>query len=106
MKLFAVCAPAGFNNLKVFKDLVNYTVCIISSAIIPFIFSLAFVMFLWGMTQFLMNSEEEAKREKGRQFMIWGIIALTVMVSVWGLVKVLGGTFNVPYVIPKVQNTV
>lgn len=27
--------------------------------------------------------------------MIWGIIALTVMVSVWGLVAILGNTFNI-----------
>jgi len=36
--------------------------------------------------------------------MLWGIIALAVMVSVWGLVKILGDTFNVnTTVLPKVK---
>ena len=37
---------------------------------------------------------EEAKKAKGKQFMIWGIVALTVMMGVWGLVGILGATFG------------
>ena len=86
-----------------FQDLLNYASCIISQAVIPLIFALALVMFIWGVVQFVINSDEEAKKEKGRQFMIWGIIALTVMVSVWGLVEILGDTFGINYAIPQVQ---
>ena len=52
---------------------------------------------------YVINTQDEAKREKGKQFMIWGIIALTVMVCVWGLVSVLGNTFGIVNVIPKVN---
>ena len=100
--LFAACALA--NNPK-FIDLSNYVVCIISSSVVPFIFALATMIFIWGVAQYIMGANEEAKREKGKQFMIWGIVALTVMVSVWGLVRILGGTFGVNFIIPKVQNT-
>lgn len=90
------------NNPK-FGDLVYYAACIVSQSIIPFIFALAVLIFIWGVVQYIAGAEEEAKRAKGRQFMIWGIIALAVMVSVWGLVKILGATFGVEYVIPQVQ---
>ncbi len=105
--LFAVsCAPnADYHGLKTFADLINYAGCIISSSVVPFIFALAVVVFIWGVVQYIMGAEEEAKREKGRQFMIWGIIALTVMVSIWGLVRIATNTFGVTYIIPKVQNT-
>jgi len=63
--------------------------------VIPLIFALAVAMFVWGVVQFVINSSEEAKKEKGKQFMVWGIIALTVMVCVWGLVAILGNTFGV-----------
>lgn len=81
------------NNTKL-QDLLKYTSCIINTAVIPLIFALAMAMFIWGVVQFVINSDEEAKKEKGRQFMIWGVIALTVMVSVWGLVAILGNTFG------------
>ena len=87
-----------------FQDLVGYVTCIIGKSVIPLIFSLAVAMFVWGVVQFVINSNEEVKKEKGRQFMVWGIIALAVMVSVWGLVRVLGNTFGIEYAIPQVKS--
>lgn len=54
--------------------------------VIPLIIGLAVLMFLWGV--FLWFFVEKNK-DSGREFMIWGIIALFVMVSVWGLVRML-----------------
>lgn len=77
------------------QGVLKYFTCIINDSIIPFLFALAILMFIWGAVKFfLINSDEEAKREQGKQFMIWGIIALAVMMSVWGLVGLLGKTFN------------
>lgn len=85
------------------SDLFNYATCMINKSIIPLIFSLTMVMFIWGVVQFVINDDEEAKKEKGKQFMIWGIIGLTVMVGVWGIVKIVGSTFGIEYVIPQVK---
>ncbi len=85
-------------------DLFTYITCYIGRFVIPFIFSLALVTFVWGVVQFVINTDEEAKKAKGKQFMIWGIIALTVMVSVWSLVGILGSTFNLDTsILPKVR---
>ena len=91
--------PSGtctaLTNTATFKTLVDYVTCIIANSIIPLIFAGAAVMFIWGVVQFfIINSDEEAKRAQGKQFMIWGIIALAVMISIWGLVGILGNTFN------------
>ena len=86
-----------------FQDLLIYVVCIINKSVIPLIITLALAMFIWGVVQYVINSDEEAKKAKGRQFMIWGIIGLTVMFGVWGLVKILGTTFGIEYVIPQLQ---
>jgi len=86
------------------QDLLTYATCIIKTSVIPLIFAVAIVMFIWGVVQFVINTDDEAKKTKGRQFMIWGIIALTVMVSVWGLVSILGNTFGInSSFIPQVQ---
>jgi heme A synthase len=58
------------------------------------IFTLAFALFFWGVVQYVINDSEEAKKAKGRQFMIWGLIALFVMFTVWGIVKLLAATFG------------
>jgi hypothetical protein len=77
------------------QGLLGFFVCLINNSIIPLIFAIAVVMFIWGAVKFfIINADEEAQREQGKQFMIWGIIALTVMTTVWGIVGVLGDTFN------------
>jgi len=89
----ATCSLAG--NPKI-QDLLCYITGIINNSIIPLLFALALVMFVWGVIKFfIINSDEEAKRAEGKQFMIWGIVALAVMLSVWGLVGILQTTFNI-----------
>ncbi|OGI85749.1 hypothetical protein A3A01_00150 [Candidatus Nomurabacteria bacterium RIFCSPLOWO2_01_FULL_39_17] len=87
-----------------FGQLLTYISCTIVKGVIPLIFILATAMFVWGVVQYVINADEESKKSKGKQFMIWGIIALTVMVSVWGLVKIVGDTFGIDSTfIPEVK---
>jgi FtsH-binding integral membrane protein len=69
--------------------------CVIGTSVIPLLFILAIASFVWGVVQYVINSDEEAKKAKGRNFMIWGIIALVVMTSIWGLVQIFGNTFKI-----------
>ncbi len=79
-----------------FQGLIKFVTCLINNSIIPLIFAIAILMFVWGAVKFfIINADEEAQRDQGKQFMLWAIIALTVMTSVWGLVGLLGGTFNI-----------
>ena len=57
-------------------------------------FLLATFYFLWGVFKYIVNYENEGKRQESREFMMYGVIALFVMASVWGLVKILENTFG------------
>ena len=76
----------------------SYTASIIefiNRFLIPFIWAIAFVVFIWGVfLYFIAGGHDEEKREKGKGLMLWGIIGFFVMVSVWGLVNILRGTFQ------------
>ena len=95
-----ICTLAS--NPKV-GNLINYVTCLINKSVIPLIAALAVAMFMWGVVQYVINSDEEAKKAKGKEFMIWGIIGLAVMIGVWGLVKILGTTFGIEYAIPQLK---
>lgn len=62
---------------------------------IPLSISFALFCFLWGIGRFIWNANSEDGRERGKQFMIWGVIALFVIVSVWGIVGLLSDVFEV-----------
>lgn len=67
----------------------------ILGAIIPFFMILATVIFLWGVIQYITAGGEEEKIKAGRTYMLWGIIALFIMIAVWGLVNVVANTLGV-----------
>lgn len=71
-----------------FKDLVNKTIVPIGNALVSVIYALAFLFFLAGAFRFFFLGGDEG-REKGKQFMLWGIIAFAVLFSLWGIVRLL-----------------
>ena len=91
------------NPLTSVSGLLNFFTCTIISSVIPLLFSLATASFIWGIVQFFLNPENEEGRKKGKSFMTWGLIALFVMTSMWGIVALLGNTFQIKTLVPQVS---
>ena len=73
------------------------TLAIISNllnGVIGLFVTLAIVVFFWGLIKYLTNKGEEMAKE-GVNLMFWGIVAIFVMVSVWGIIRLLQNTFQV-----------
>ncbi len=58
--------------------------------LIPILIAVGLLFFIWGLVQFMMSGGDETAKTKAKAHMVWGVIALFVMVSVWGLVGLLG----------------
>lgn len=99
MKKFAVLASAwalplfALAQVRSIYDAGSVITQIINGVLVPMIFAIAFLVFIWGVVQAFLLKDEEA-REKGKSYILWGVIAMFVMASVWGLVNILIGTFN------------
>jgi hypothetical protein len=69
---------------------------IINTVIVPVIFALAFLVFIWGvMNYFIFSGGDEGKRSEGRQFAFWGILGMVVLFSVWGFVNLMLSTLGI-----------
>lgn len=89
-------------SIKNIGDIFKKAVCMMSQIIVPLLFSVAVVAFIWGIINyFIMGAADEKKRKEGRQFAMWGIIALFIMVSMWGLVRILQNTFGLTDTAPS-----
>jgi len=62
--------------------------------LVPLVIGLAVLFFLWAILRFVGSAGDEEKRKEARGLIIWGIVAIFVMVSVWGLVNILRNTFK------------
>lgn len=60
---------------------------------VPLIISLAVVWFIFNVFKYAVAGNEDDKA-KAKTQMIWGIVGIFVMVSVWGLVAILQSTFG------------
>lgn len=67
----------------------------ILGVLLPFLVALGVIVFVWGVITYVIASDEEAKKS-GRDRMIYGIIGLAVIVALWGLVRIVTNTFDVP----------
>ncbi len=65
----------------------------IVSALIPIVIGIAVLMFLWGVLNYVTAKDEEGQKD-ARNTMISGVVVLFVMVSIWGLVNILGDTLS------------
>lgn len=97
------CSRNPMNSMKTIAGILNFFSCTLINSVVPLLFTLAVVAFIWGIIQYFLNPENEEARKKGKSFMIWGIIALFVMISMWGLVNVLSNTFGVKTLIPQLS---
>ncbi len=59
---------------------------------IPIAVGLCIVAFMWGLFQVLTELENAEKRKEGSKKMIWGILALFIVLSLGGVVRILEGT--------------
>lgn len=59
------------------------------------IFGLAIIGFLWGLMKFIFAAGSEDARESGKNIMVWGLVAIFVMASVWGIVRLAQQTLGV-----------
>ena len=64
------------------------------NSLIPILMTLALAAFFWGLVKYIMSAGDEEKASSGKGIMIWGVIALFVMVSIWGLTGFLSETLG------------
>jgi hypothetical protein len=87
-----VCAqvviPARVNTLmgKIYNVILN--------PIIALLFGLAFAYFVWGVIRYVWSAEQESMREEGRRAIVWGIVGMFVMFSVFGILRLVIGTIG------------
>ncbi len=60
---------------------------------LPIVVAIALLVFFWGIVKLIWGGPEAVA--EGKSLMIWGLVALFVMVAVWGLVRFIGTALGV-----------
>lgn len=78
---------------------------------IPILATLAIAMFFWGLVKFIWNAGDERTHEEGKSVMIWGLIALFVLFTLWSIIgflqdNLLGGSSSVVTAGPSIPTDI
>ena len=74
--------------------------------VITFLFVLALLVFVWGMVRLIIAAGDPDKIKEAKGFILWGLIGMAILASVFGIVTFIqsyfgvtgSGTFNIPTV--------
>lgn len=81
-----------FSNIE---RLINSAGNIINT-LIPIVAALALLYFFWGLAKFILSRKDNPEgAEEAKGIMVWGVVALFVMMSVWGLVRFIQSAFDI-----------
>ena len=68
----------------------------IVNPIIYLMIGVSVVVFLWGIVEFIAKFDNEDVKERGKRNMLWGLIGMFIMFGVFGIIKLILGTFALP----------
>jgi hypothetical protein len=83
---FAQAAPLALTS---FKDMVNAITQVVGGALVGLMFMMGFCAFLYGLVQYIVGARggDPKKIETGNKFMGWALLAIFVLFSSYGIIK-------------------
>lgn len=83
----AAVAPANLTEIiKLFTE--------IGLKVIPFLGMVAFLVFVLGVARFIKSAGNEKEIKDSKKLLIWGIVGLFVLVTIWGIISFLRSEFG------------
>ena len=81
-------------NVTGLTEIVTFIANTVSS-LIPIMFGLAIIYFFWGLTKYIRSAGDPKGAAEGKSIMIYGVIAIAIMASIYGLVNYLQDLFGI-----------
>ena len=88
-------------------ELLNRFVTYLIDPAILVVFTAGFLVFVYGLFQMLVGLSQGKGYSEGVQHIIWGLVGMLIMVSVYGIIALITNTFGIDPVNPdmsRIQN--
>ncbi len=79
-----------------FSSLVHTLVGLINQ-VLPVLSAVAVAIFLWGCVRYIYATQSEGEKAAARDAMVWGLVALFVIFSFWGILAFLQQNLPLSY---------
>ena len=96
---FAQCAstPSSIsldaNTSNTFSSIICYVIGLIN-LLIPILYALAFIIFFWGLSKYVLGAGDEKVLKDGKQYMMWGVLVLFILSSYMAIIGLAAGQLD------------
>lgn len=87
-------APKATGNPAI-TAIVGRIINVIVTPIVEGLFIFTILMFIWGVVQMIRNGDDAEARGKGQQHILWSVIGMFIMISAYGIIRLIGETVGV-----------
>ena len=63
--------------------------------VIPMVYVVAFICFFWGLAKFILSADNKEEIKKGKDYMIWGILVIFVLLSYQAIIRLIATDLEV-----------
>jgi hypothetical protein len=92
MSILPKIAHAASSADAVVNNIVPKIVDNIVTPLLELLFFLTLVLFIWGLIGFFKSGDDAEKRKEGQQHILWSVIGMFIMVSVYGILRLVAAT--------------
>lgn len=76
------------------QELVDKITSMIFQPLALLLFSIGFLIFIYGLVEFISDPTNTERQRTGKQHMMYGTLGLLIMVSIWGIVHLVTDTLG------------
>src|SRR3989344_3832239 len=75
-----------------FKDIVGRIIGVFNGTIVPVLIGFGVIMIIFGIFRYINAGDDPKKLAEGGKLVLWGVIGVFIMFSIWGLVALILNT--------------
>jgi Type IV secretion system pilin len=75
-------------------DILNRTITYVVNPLVDLLIGLAVIYFLYGVFNFVRNAENPEKRIEGAKHILWGVVGIAIMFSVFTFTRIIKNTIG------------
>jgi uncharacterized membrane protein YidH (DUF202 family) len=93
MPLTTNTTPAPTN--AVLNDFIGKVESQILAPLVTLMALVAFVVFMWGVVDYIRNADNDEARTKGQQHMLWGFVGFVLIFGATAIISILTGLVGI-----------
>jgi hypothetical protein len=73
-------------------SIISKIVEVIVDPAVQLLFAVTVLIFIWGLFKMIAHGDDPTARSEGQKHVLWGVIGMAIMVSVYGIIQVISNT--------------